>query len=527
MKDYNTARRLELGVNATPQVWTPPAPQIITDSVPGLRINALVGRGGMGAVYSAEQPSLGRLVAVKLLPPEPTSDPLARERLEREARLLASLEHPHILKVHAFGTLLDGTPYLVTEWAAQGDLAARLTTTGPIAPPQAALWISQIASALDAAHAAGVVHRDLKPANILIRADDTVALGDFGLARADGPGFTTALTVSGVMFGTFDYMAPEQFAAPNHETRGIVTPACDIYALGVVAYQLLTGRLPRGAYTRPSILVPGLSPLFDKLIDTTLAARPDARPPSAGDFARRFASIANQRRPRGLRPAHAYLLGFVLLLLAISWRASSTAPAGHPKVIELDQPSTGITRTEPEPIGKTPVLSTTNPARDARSGRWSRMNGELHSDNDIAVLRLPLSLPETMRYELVLEFTRQSGRHSVGITLPTLSGTGIFELDAWESGLGGLQLVDGRDLRAQPAAFATPLTNGHRQQLHLVVNGDSVQTTWNGRLLGEIRLQGRKLAIPDLWQMGHDPGLSLCTWKSPTVFHRVEFRVLP
>lgn len=528
MKDSAAAHRLELGLAASPISWTPPAPETIADSIPGLRITALIGRGGMGAVYRAEQPALSRIVAVKLILPESTPDPVAKERFDREARLLASLSHPHILTVHAFGALVDGTPYLVTEWAAAGDLAARLAKTGLVSPDQAAIWISQIASALDAAHAAGVIHRDLKPANILIRADGTIALADFGLARAVGPGFTTALTVSGVMFGTFDYMAPEQFASPG-QPPGSVSSACDIYALGVVAYQLLTGRLPRGAYSRPSRLITNLPPHFDTLIDSALAARPEARPVSAGDFARRFTSIAINRHRRRLRPAFATFLGLALLMLALSWAYRAQAPAA-PTQRESLRPAPARpapTHDEPPTLVSTPVLPLVNPARDARSGRWSIANGALHSDADIAVLRLPVSPPVNMRYELVLEFTRQAGRNSFGVTLPTLAGIGIFELDAWEKSLGGLQLIDRQDLRAQPAAFTAALVNGQRQQLHLVVNGDSVQATWNGHLLNPINLRDRSLTIPDLWPAGYDPGLSLCSWKSPTIFHRVDYRPLP
>lgn len=512
-----TKRRLGLGLGGPAAGgWAAPSAEELAGAIPGLRVIELAGRGGMGAVYRAEQARTGRVVAVKLLPAGATADPMARERFEREARVLAGLAHPRVLRIFDFGALADGTPYLVTEWAEGGDLAARIE--GRAQEPKAvAAWVSQIAEALDAAHAKGVVHRDLKPANVLVRADGGLALGDFGVARAEGAGFTTALTLSGVVYGTADYMAPEQARG-----RDEVTKAADVYALGVMAYQMLTGRVPRGVF-EPASRAAGVGRAVDRVIAEALAEDPRRRPKSAGEFARRLERAMRGRRAGAGRRV-ALLVGAAAAALLVAAVFGPQAKRGA----EAWRSAGRMLGLEPGKVfragAKTPVLRDVDPAVHAVRGGWSRRGTELAVDDAVGLLRLPVEVPADFRYDLVVDFTREKGRHSVGVILPTAAGTGVFELDAWEQGLGGVQTVDGLDLRSNGLGFPASLRNGERQLVHLIVEGARVNVTWNGVWRGQADLAGRRFAVPEVWEAGAWSGPGLCVWKSPTVFHRVEFR---
>jgi hypothetical protein len=503
-----TARRLGLGLGGGGG-WTPPEAERLADAVPGLRVLALAGRGGMGAVYRAEQTRLGRTVALKISPPGATADPSARERFEREARVLAELRHPHVLQVYDFGALADGTPYLVAEWAEGGDLAGRLGR-GPVSVAEGLGWVEQVASALDAVHARGVVHRDLKPANVLVRGDGSLALGDFGLARAEGAGFTTALTLSGVVFGTADYMAPEQMDA----TGGPVSAATDVFALGVLTYRILAGRVPRGVF-EPASRPAGLPAAVDEVIGAALATEPGRRPASAGEFARRLRAACGGRG--GRRRRRAWIFSFVAAL-AVAVAALVAARAW--RVISDE----GVGTVGPEVAAEEVVVAEAGPAGVVVAGGWVRSGGEWRVDDAGGLLRVAAEVPADFRYEVEVEFTRVAGRHSVGVIVPTAAGTGVFELDAWELGLGGLQEIDGRDLRENGAGFAASLRNGERQSLRVVVEGARVEATWNGVARGEVDLRGRRLSLPAVWGAGEWTGIGLCAWQSPTVFHRVEVR---
>ncbi len=203
---------------------------------PGHEVLGRIGRGGMGVVYRARDVRLGRIVAIKTLAEAHYAERDQVERFLDEARAVARLHHPNIVGIHAIGEH-DGGPYLSLEYVDGGSLASRLAA-GPMAPRPAAQLVETLATAIDAAHRAGVVHRDLKPSNVLLTEDGVPKVGDFGLAKlldAD-----SARTFSGQVMGTPSYMAPEQ--AEGHSGR--VGPAADIYALGTILYHTLTGRPP-------------------------------------------------------------------------------------------------------------------------------------------------------------------------------------------------------------------------------------------------------------------------------------------
>ncbi len=251
------------------------------------RVMERIGRGGMATVHRAYHPGLDRYVAIKVLPDFFAEDPEYRERFQQEARSVARLKHPNILEVFDFG-YEGGLAYLVLELVEGGTLSDRVGT--PMDLRQAVHTLEQLAGALDHAHANGILHRDIKPSNILLHKDGTPVLADFGLARMAGS--MRRLTSSGTVMGTPEYMSPEQAA---DETVG---PASDIYSFAVVAYEMLTGRVPFGADTPAAVLLSHvtkpmpatrelqgeLSAHIEEVLRKALAKRPEARFATAAAF---------------------------------------------------------------------------------------------------------------------------------------------------------------------------------------------------------------------------------------------------
>ena len=554
--------------------WEAPSAESLLDAFPGLKIKALCGVGGMGAVYRAEQTRLGRAVAVKVLPPLETPDPEARERFEREARILSDLNHPHVLHIHDFGALPDGTLYIVTEWAAGGDLRTLLAGKAH-SLAQVQTWVRQISDALTETHAHGIIHRDLKPGNVLVFGDGRLSLADFGLAQATGGGLTAPLTTNGSLFGTFEYMAPEQM-----EAAGNVSPATDLYALGVMTYQMITGRVPHCAYTRPSRLVK-VPPEVDAFLDSALAHDAKRRPANAADFSKFFELACNA--PQRRRQRQLIGLGIVLVVLALAWSraeviladrrladyssaleikaprtprplaaatAAGTAAAvdlvslrlpapefesvfsvetihASLPLVELRQAPAGgpdqVLPSGPALVPWTSVLTGLKPEGRARAGDWKMVEGELVSGEDACALSLPVIA--ATRYDIAIEFTRTAGVGAVVVFLPTTAGLGALELDALNAGIAGLQIVNGADIKRHSESLPARIRNGAKHRLTVEVRGDQVAASWDGEPRMIWDLKGRELSLPPLWPVR--TGLGVGSWRSSTIFHRIAYRVLP
>ncbi|MGY1770735.1 serine/threonine-protein kinase [Blastococcus sp. SYSU D00813] len=259
------------------------------------RIEAMLGRGGMGEVYRAFDTEHDRIVALKVLSEALAADTGYRERFRREAHLAARLNEPHIVPIHRYGEI-EGRLFLDMRLVPGRDVAAVLAEEGPMDPARAVSIVSQTARALDSAHADGLVHRDVKPSNVLVTGsgdDEFVYLVDFGIARSTSDAAGPALTQTGAALGSFDYMAPERFLEKPIDKR------VDVYALACVLFECLTGRRPftgDGLATlmyahlnndpqAPSAVRPGLPRKLDEVVLKGLAKDPDERYATCGELA--------------------------------------------------------------------------------------------------------------------------------------------------------------------------------------------------------------------------------------------------
>lgn len=264
-------------------------------------LRSLIGVGGMGEVYRAYDTVKGREVAVKLLRAEFAADPRFQERFRRESRVAARLQEPHVIPVHDFGDI-EGVLYIDMRLVEGASLKEILRTDGPLDPRRTASIVAQVASALDAAHADGLVHRDIKPENVLLTGDDFAYLVDFGIAHVGGE---ASVTMTGMLIGSSAYMAPERFSGDP------VGPPADIYALACLVYESLIGRPPYEAGDlrqlmsahmfspppRPSIMRRGIPRTFDDVIATAMAKDSAARYATAGDLARAVSAAAAGEAP--------------------------------------------------------------------------------------------------------------------------------------------------------------------------------------------------------------------------------------
>jgi serine/threonine protein kinase len=260
-------------------------------------LRSLIGVGGMGEVYEAYDTIKGRSVALKVLRRELAADPSFQERFWRECRMTARLQDPHVVPVHDFGSI-DGVLFIDMRLVKGASLRDLLDQQGALEPKRAARITAQVAAALDAAHADGLVHRDVKPENVLITRDDFAYLVDFGIAHAGGD---PSVTTDGTLVGSSAYMAPERF------NGGRLGPQTDVYSLTCVLYECLAGQPPFEGEAlaqlvtahmfapppRPSIMRRGVGRAFDEVIAAGLAKQSAARIPSAGALARAATAAAS------------------------------------------------------------------------------------------------------------------------------------------------------------------------------------------------------------------------------------------
>jgi YVTN family beta-propeller protein len=294
------------GVSDTAPSGPEPSGSIVSGTIfAGYRIEAEIGRGGMGVVYRARHLALDRERALKVISPALSTDPHFRERFQREARLAASLEHPNIVPVDHAGDE-GGVLYLSMRLVEGSDLRRIVEAEGPLDARRASQLLAGVAAGLDAAHERGLLHRDVKPANVLVEGvdgEERAFLTDFGISRIAGGGGT--VTASGELLGSPDYVAPEQVAGDRVDYR------TDVYALGCLLHFALTGQPPfprdndlaklfahaNAPRPRPSELVPGLPTALDGVVARAMAIRPEYRYESAAELAADVESIVGGAEP--------------------------------------------------------------------------------------------------------------------------------------------------------------------------------------------------------------------------------------
>jgi predicted Ser/Thr protein kinase len=268
----------------------------------GYSIEGVLGRGGMGVVYVAEQPELGRKVAIKVIAPALASDPDYLRRFKHESRLAAAIEHPNAIPIYEAGVAEGEIPYLVMRYVDGVDLATLIRREGRLDGGRAVRIVEQVSGALDEAHGRGLVHRDVKPGNVIVerrRGSEQAYLTDFGLTKQMDA--TSGVTATGRWVGTIDYASPEQIKGKQVDARS------DVYSLGCVMFVALTGQLPfereadvaklyahiNDPPPAPSTCAPGVTPELDPVVARALAKDPEERFPSAGDLGRAALAAAS------------------------------------------------------------------------------------------------------------------------------------------------------------------------------------------------------------------------------------------
>jgi predicted Ser/Thr protein kinase len=398
------------------------------------RLVRMIGSGGMGTVWEAEDETLGRPVAVKVLSESLAEGERAVRRFEREAQAAARLSGPYIAAVYDFGRS-EGRPYIVMELVRGETLEDRLAQEGPLPPREASRIAIQVAEALEEAHRAGIVHRDVKPGNVMLTSAGDVKVMDFGIAAA---AWAERVTTSGLVLGTPSYLAPEQ--AKSEKT----TPASDVYALGAMLYEMVAGRPPFVAESPVALalahvredprpleqVADGVPPNLASASMAALAKDPAERPPSAAAFASML------REPT-----------VPLQSIAVSKDTIPLAPvAGGP------EETTQVTPVAPGPEETVPL----SPVQHHGDRRWILIPVVLIA----AVLLLILAiLMVEARDRSILQRAGREARQGVRVTVPELSGKTISEAqDALEEvglGVGDVRVRPGEAgivIRSDPPA---------------------------------------------------------------------------
>ncbi|MEM7013868.1 MAG: protein kinase, partial [Verrucomicrobiota bacterium] len=255
--------------------WTPPSAKQLDELIEGCEVHEMLGRGGMGAVYRGIQTSLNRPVAIKILPPTSARDSKFAERFRGEALAMAKLHHPNIVTIFEYGSVdsNSGTVYYIVMEFVNGTDLQRLIKSGKLVVGDALKLVAQVCEAIQYAHSQGLLHRDIKPANIFVSTEGLVKVGDFGLAKMMSDEMAEQqlhLTQTGYHIGTPHYMAPESTSGQKLDHRA------DIYSLGVMLYEMLTGALPQGVFSPPSAMI-NVDSRLDHVVNRAIQADPEKR----------------------------------------------------------------------------------------------------------------------------------------------------------------------------------------------------------------------------------------------------------
>lgn len=464
-------------------------------AIAGYEIRSKLGEGGMGTVYRAWQESLGREVALKLVRPAADSDTSVFERLDREARAMASIEHPNIVEVFDFLQLEDGSAVIAMKLIEGETLRTLMERNSELPLETVSKLTSQISAALQAAHSAGVVHRDVKPENVLIDLQGNAHVTDFGLALPVDED-STRLTRTGTSVGTLAYIAPEQMEGQS------VDAMADQFSFGVLIYEMLTAVRPRGVIEPPHQLRKELSPKAGSILLKAMARKPAERWKSIAEFSNQLLPTLTPRK--GI-PRRLLLTGGVLGggLAIAGGRYTFLKNSGG--WIDL-LPSTDI--------------------ESAFSGVWER-DGNSLTCYEYSVLPLPVSAEDLGdEYEILLELSQGENTGPYGICFQTQAGMLSLDLNHWsKQGLSGVRKINGVMLN-QGAGVDVPMQPGEIYRFRLAVQPGEIQFYQQNTLLKSYPIRPGD-EIYNFWKWPEDKpreGLALVSESAVSVFHRVAWR---
>jgi serine/threonine protein kinase len=511
-------------------------------SVPAYEAIEILGRGGMGAVYKARQKSLKRWVAIKVLPSVAADEELKfAERFRHEAETLARLNHPGIVHIHDFGETADGLLYLVMEYVDGTDVHRLIQGSGRLSEDYALSVASNVCDALAYAHSRGVIHRDIKPANVLIDHEGNVKVADFGLAKMVDPQFDSGLTMSNVALGTPDYVAPEVLSCGME-----VDHRADLYAVGVMLYQMLTGELPRGLFKLPSQKHADIDSRLDGVICRALEPDREERYQSAIEVRAELVDISTSRlarmaeaslvipspTPRRRKPVRMVVMfACIAVLLATgAWGWMTWMSPG----VDSD-----FTKMPPAEID---LLKTVDLKRDVIAGDWYWDLGGLRSRGSGMVPGVRGGYPRvefahipSAEYDFEVEFTADTDEQDAGLVF-SIGGKQtalIMNIHGGTGFVAGLEGIGGAamHIRLTNKGRPTPYFRKGERQIALVqVRKDRVTVALDGEVIEDWPLQpnllnglvlGGDYALSDPVNLGILAGPA-----TPIVFHRVVVREL-
>lgn len=454
--------------NSQPGPWAAPSVEELQAELPQYEVLEILGRGGMGAVYKARQKSLNRLVAIKVLPPALVEgDGTFAERFQREAQTMGQLKHPAIVAVHDSGATNDGLLYYVMEFVDGTDVGRIIEERGRVETAEALRITRAVCEALAAAHERGVVHRDIKPSNVMLEADGQVKVADFGLARTQSAA-EMLQTRSSVILGSPDFIAPEALkrsAAVDHRA--------DIFGVGVMLYQMLTGELPRGMFKLPSRLVPGLDERLDAIICKAMEPDPADRQQSAREL---LGELEALNAPPPSKPAarkHMLWIAVVATVLVIAAVAvmmrSSNTDAKPESATEIEAPWQPVFNKPEDFAGK----------RATFKDGWAVLTDR------------PLTIGRDVRDGAVRATTRYR-KSGVGSLAVRANQNGHVPILAFVSGEGRIVALNfwpdyqSKESQRREFELPKPLAEGEEFTMELSARGSEFRVSVNGVEVGKV-----------------------------------------
>ena len=512
--------------------------------IPGYEIEKILGQGGMGAVYKARHRELGRVVAIKVFSSTSEDAGMFVERLKKEGRMMAQLEHPNVLGIHDAAVTAEGVPYLILEYIDGMDLFVRMQNAETLSEKEAIRVATSVSKGLQAVHGLGIVHRDIKPANILLGNDGSIKVSDFGISKDVDDVAGTQLTLTGTTVGTVDYMSPEHSAGEELDARA------DIYSVGVMLYEMIAGVTPRGAFEPLSKF--GASKKMEKLVMRCLQRDRNQRIGSAEELVEELAKVRAGLSKRGLP---------VWQQVGIGVLAGMAAVAALMAVIGNEDPSAGdgTAETEVGQDGKPEVMTLSPNAQEdlLDKSNWQdmrpmegkfppgenfRVEGNSLVSDGKGVNTLFSKLQPGDSYALEFKWKRYTGDHSIALFLPTPHGSVVFEMGAWGKNLMGIQgykkgdrVVTMKEQAAKgvyqpnlPMYYA--FKNGHYHYIRLVVKHGHLAVMM--RPIDEHQysqvalydLRGKQWQIPSLWGKSKVKTIGFGSYHSAMYVSELKYR---